>query len=107
MTALNSGDVVLIGSACSVQFSGERALRLRLASVGTVDPYDGWLWLTGYVLDAKGRATDKREVYVQRAGIVVEQRRPGSPQAGWSRVPAASQVRVSRTGVLEAQQSAL
>ncbi|MEW2145519.1 hypothetical protein AB0869_22160 [Micromonospora vinacea] len=107
MTVFNSGDVVLIGSACSVQFSGERALRLRLVSVGGVDPYDGWVWLTGYVLDAKGTATDKREVYVQRAGIVVEQKRPGAPKVGRSDVPTSSQARASRTGVLEAQQSAL
>ncbi|MEU8011164.1 hypothetical protein [Micromonospora parva] len=82
MTAFNSGDVVLIGSACSVQFGGERALRIRLVSVGSVDPYHGWVWLTGYVLDAKDAASSKREVYVQRAGIAVEQRRPGSPLPG-------------------------
>ncbi|MEO3771783.1 hypothetical protein [Micromonospora sp. B9E7] len=107
MTTLNSGDVVLIGPACSVQFSGARALRIRLVSLGDADPYHGWVWLTGYVLDAKGAATDRREVYVQRAGIVVEQRRPGSPQAGRSGVPASSQARVSRPGMLEAQPSVL
>ncbi|MCG5440666.1 hypothetical protein [Micromonospora foliorum] len=103
MTGLNSGDVVLIGSACSVQFSGERALRLRLVSIGSVDPYDGWVWLTGYVLDAKGAATDKREVYVQRAGIVVEQEHPGSPPPGRN----VAQARTSPPRLRKSPQSAL
>lgn len=69
MTDLNPGDVLLIGQACSVQFAGDRALRLRLVSAGTVDPYTGWVWLTGYVLNDRGTAVDKREVFVMRAGI--------------------------------------
>ncbi|MFY1617321.1 hypothetical protein [Micromonospora sp. WMMD736] len=69
MTAFKAGDVVLIGPECSVQFGGDRALRVRLVSIGASDPYHGWVWLTGYVLDAKGMATDKREVYVRSAGI--------------------------------------
>ncbi|WP_422736556.1 hypothetical protein ACN263_23890 [Micromonospora sp. WMMD729] len=69
MTAFEAGDLVLIGPECSVQFSGDRALRVRLVSIGAADPYHGWVWLTGYVLDAKGMATDKREVYVRSAGI--------------------------------------
>ncbi|MEV4763776.1 hypothetical protein AB0J89_14220 [Micromonospora chokoriensis] len=96
MTALNAGDVVLIGSACSVQFSGERALRIRLVSIGDVDPYHGWVWMTGYVLDAKGAATDRREVYVKREGIVVEQRRPRLPQVSRSGVPSLTHARLIR-----------
>ncbi|MEU7587372.1 hypothetical protein AB0A95_13835 [Micromonospora sp. NPDC049230] len=49
MAAVKPGDIVLIGAACSVQFSGDRALRLRLVSVGETDPYNDWIWLTGYV----------------------------------------------------------
>ncbi|MDG4809494.1 hypothetical protein O7634_22330 [Micromonospora sp. WMMD1120] len=74
MTALRPGDVVLVGSACSVQFGGDRELRLRVVSVGEVDPYTGWLWITGYVLDARGLAKAKRELYVLRAGLRVQRR---------------------------------
>ncbi|WP_433535367.1 hypothetical protein ACQPZK_25450 [Micromonospora sp. CA-249363] len=70
MTKFKAGDVVLIGPECSVQFSGDRALRVRLVSIGALDPYHGWVWVTGYILDAKGMATDKREVYVRSAGIM-------------------------------------
>ncbi|MCX5067345.1 hypothetical protein OOJ91_16000 [Micromonospora lupini] len=71
MTDLKPGDLLLIGEGCSVQFSGERALRLRLVSVDTRPTYDGWVWLTGYVLSDKDLAVDKREVYVRRAGLRV------------------------------------
>ncbi|MFI6782990.1 hypothetical protein [Micromonospora sp. NPDC050276] len=71
MAAVKPGDVVFIGRACSVQFTGDRALLIRLVSLGEVDPYNGWTWLTGYVLDARGMAKDKRELYVMRAGLRV------------------------------------
>lgn len=65
---------MLTGAACSVQFSGDRALILRLVSVGETDPYNDWIWLTGYVLDAKGLATAKRDLYVLGAGLRVQRR---------------------------------
>lgn len=65
---------MLIGAACSVQFSGDRALMLRLVSIGETDPYNDWIWLTGYVLDTKGLATAKRELYVLRAGLRTQRR---------------------------------
>jgi len=71
VTELKPGDLLLIGAACSVQFSGDRELRLRLVSVDARPTYHGWVWLTGYVLDAKGLAVDKRELYVRRAGLRV------------------------------------
>ncbi|MGW3619494.1 hypothetical protein [Micromonospora arida] len=74
MTTPAPGDVVFLGSACSVQFTGDRALLLRVMSVGEVDPYNGWMWITGYVLDAKGMAKAKRELYVMRAGVVIQRR---------------------------------
>ncbi|WP_231933536.1 hypothetical protein [Micromonospora coxensis] len=55
--------------AASVQFAGNRALRLRVVSVGADEPYPGWLWLTGYVLDRRDRAIAKREIYVRHAGL--------------------------------------
>ncbi|KOX14996.1 hypothetical protein ADK66_03070 [Micromonospora sp. NRRL B-16802] len=86
---MKPGDVVLIGAACSPQFTGDRALRLRLVLVGEVDPYNGWMWITGYVLDVKGLATAKRELYVMRAGIVIQRRTApvgGQPRRSSSRV---------------------
>ncbi|WP_307847050.1 hypothetical protein [Micromonospora sp. D93] len=71
---MKPGDVVLIGAACSVQFAGDRALLLRLVSVAETDRYNGWVWITGYVFDAKGLATAKRELYVLRAGVVIQRR---------------------------------
>ncbi|MGW3888868.1 hypothetical protein ACWD69_09275 [Micromonospora chokoriensis] len=67
------GTVVLVGAACSVQFSGCRELRVRVASVDERTNYPGWIWLTGYVLGPKGQAVDKRELYVQAAGLKVLQ----------------------------------
>ncbi|MET8233545.1 hypothetical protein ABZS77_23035 [Micromonospora sp. NPDC005298] len=54
----------------------------RLVSVDPRPTYHGWVWLVGYVLDDKGLAVDKREVYVRRAGLEVL----GTP----SRAPARS-----------------
>ncbi|MFD0819345.1 hypothetical protein [Micromonospora zhanjiangensis] len=39
--------------------------------------YDGWVWLTGYELDAEGNAVERREVYVQLAGLLPCQQRNG------------------------------
>ncbi|MEU7610473.1 hypothetical protein [Micromonospora sp. NPDC049204] len=69
MTEWKPGDLLLIGAACSVQFAGERALRLRLVSVDKRPTYHGWVWLTGYVLNGKGLAVDRREVFVRQAGV--------------------------------------
>ncbi|MBM0276044.1 hypothetical protein [Micromonospora tarensis] len=74
MTAPRPGDVVLVGAACSVQFTGERELTLRVVSVGEVDPYTDWMWITGYVLDVRGLAKAKRELYVMRAGLRIQRR---------------------------------
>ncbi|WP_326558947.1 hypothetical protein [Micromonospora sp. NBC_01796] len=63
------GDILLIGERASVQFAGDRALTLRLISRSREPTCDGWIWLTGYVLDQRGKATEKREVYVQLAGL--------------------------------------
>ncbi|MEU6078455.1 hypothetical protein [Micromonospora sp. NPDC047074] len=79
MSALRPGDVLLIGAACSVQFGGDRALRLWLVSVDDRPTYPGWIWLTGYVLNDRGLAVDKREVYVLRAGLRVIAAREAGP----------------------------
>lgn len=67
------GDLLLVGAAASVQFGGDRALVVRVISVSDKPTYDGWAWLTAYVLDQHGQAVDKREIFVQLAG-----RRPTS-----------------------------
>ncbi|MGW0217038.1 hypothetical protein ACWDXH_21875 [Micromonospora chokoriensis] len=87
MTDLKPGDLLLIGEACSVQFADDRALRLRLVSVDPRPTYQGWVWLTGYVLNDKGLAVDKREVFVQQAGLRVLPAAPALTPAPRTRAP--------------------
>lgn len=68
---MKPGDLVFLGVAASVQFSADRAIRLRITAVGTAPTYHGWVWLTGYVIDPRGNAVDRREVFVQIAGVQV------------------------------------
>ncbi|SCG67381.1 hypothetical protein [Micromonospora inositola] len=63
------GDLLLIDGRASAQFAGERALTFRVVSVCDRPTYAGWVWLTGYVINRAGRATAKREVYVQLASL--------------------------------------
>ncbi|MDG4828269.1 hypothetical protein O7627_02985 [Solwaraspora sp. WMMD1047] len=65
------GDVLLIDGRASVQFAGDRALRMRVTSVCGRPTYRGWCWLTGYSLDPFGNAEERREVFVQVAGLQV------------------------------------
>lgn len=70
MTARPSpGDLLVIDGRASVQFSGDRSLTFRVVSVCDRPTYEGWIWLTGYVLNRRGSATVKREVFVQLAGL--------------------------------------
>ena len=74
------GDVVHIAGRASVQFAGDRSLILRVTAVCRKPTYRGWCWLTGYVLDRHGDAVERREVFVQRAGLRLmssRDRRPG------------------------------
>ncbi|MEV5764734.1 hypothetical protein AB0L34_09175 [Micromonospora sp. NPDC052213] len=80
MTALPSpGDLLVVDGRASVQFAGDRALTFRVVSVSDQPTYAGWIWLTGYVLDRRGNATAKREIYVQLAGL--HPARPPDPTA--------------------------
>ncbi|MFG3707072.1 hypothetical protein ACGF7U_20440 [Micromonospora sp. NPDC047670] len=75
MTARPSpGDLLVVDGRASVQFAGDRALTFRVVSVCDQPTYAGWIWLTGYVLDRRGQATAKREIYVQLAGLRVVSR---------------------------------
>ncbi|MET8043388.1 hypothetical protein ABZU25_21305 [Micromonospora sp. NPDC005215] len=90
---MKAGDVVFIGPDCSVQFTGDRALMMRVASIGEADPYNGWVWVAGYVLDARGMATAKRELYVIKARLRVAPApvavsNPGRKERVTRRVPA-------------------
>ncbi|WP_320069579.1 hypothetical protein [Micromonospora sp. RTGN7] len=88
LAQLRPGAVVHIDGQASVQFGGERALRLRLVAVDDRPTYYGWVWLTGYVLGPGGDAVAKRELYVQLGGlrllapapaVVQQQRRAAAP----------------------------
>ncbi|WUW42741.1 hypothetical protein OG271_13670 [Micromonospora rifamycinica] len=80
------GDVLHVDRRASVQFSGERALIFRVIKVSDQPTYDGWLWITGYVLDRAGNARDRREIFVQEAGL---QTLAPSPTRGRQPPPAA------------------
>ncbi|MEQ4301641.1 hypothetical protein ABNF97_09655 [Plantactinospora sp. B6F1] len=65
------GDVIGVGAAASVQFGGERKLRMRVVAVDFRATYYGYAWIAGYMLDRDGMAIDKREIFVQVAGLVL------------------------------------
>jgi hypothetical protein len=77
------GDLVIVGRRASVQFGGDRAIILRVTRVHDWPTYDGWVWLGGYVLDRRGEAVDRRDVFVQHAGLrsVPAARRGATPAA--------------------------
>ncbi|MEU8082074.1 hypothetical protein AB0B57_00345 [Micromonospora sp. NPDC049101] len=63
------GDLLVIDGRASVQFAGDRALTFRVGSVSDQPTYQGWIWLTGYVINRRGDATARREIFVQLAGL--------------------------------------
>ncbi|MDG4765769.1 hypothetical protein O7632_16930 [Solwaraspora sp. WMMD406] len=63
-----AGDVVLLNRAASVQFAA-RPIRFRVIRRDERQTYHGWCWLDGYELDAAGDAVERREVFVQLAGL--------------------------------------
>jgi hypothetical protein len=65
------GEVLAVGRSASVQFGGDRRLIFRVISVSDAPTYHGWAWMTGYTLDRTGRATDRREIYVDLRGLRV------------------------------------
>jgi hypothetical protein len=85
------GEVIRIDGRASVQFGGDRALIFRVTTVPNLPTYHGWIWLTGYALDNDGQAIERREIFVQRAGLRrLTPRRPASGvRAAPVRVPTA------------------
>ncbi|WP_326550045.1 hypothetical protein [Micromonospora sp. NBC_01813] len=73
------GDVLVVGGEASVQFAGERRLRFRVISVDRKPTYEGWVWVTGYVIDKFGDAAERREIFVQRRGLYRLPRREQRP----------------------------
>ncbi|WIM97096.1 hypothetical protein ACTOB_000590 [Actinoplanes oblitus] len=65
-----AGDVVRLTTKASVQFAGVCAMVFRIIRVDPRETYAGWVWLIGYSLDASGRAIERREVFVQIAGLI-------------------------------------
>lgn len=66
------GALVLLDGRASVQFGGDRALWLRVTAVGDWPAFDGWVWLTEYVINPRdGQALARREVLAQIAGLQI------------------------------------
>ena len=67
---LRPGEVVIVGSAASVQFAGRHGFPFRVIHVDARPTYDGWAWLDGYQLDSRGQAVARRKIFVRRSGLV-------------------------------------
>ncbi|MEV4844843.1 hypothetical protein AB0K20_16720 [Micromonospora matsumotoense] len=66
--ALRAGVLVQVTRTASPQFV--RPILFRLIRVRTEwITYDGWAWLDGYQIDAKGDAVARRSIYVQPAEL--------------------------------------
>lgn len=89
-TSPQPGDVVYVGPRASVQFAAQSAITVRVIHVNQGLTYDGWCWLDGYQLDANGDAVERREIFVQTAGLVRVSPSPRPvPRNGW---PNAAQI---------------
>ncbi|MGC4886357.1 hypothetical protein [Micromonospora sp. NBC_01392] len=64
------GDVLYVNRGASVQFGGDRALIFRVIKISGELVHHDWIWLTGYVLDQAGNALARREIFVQKAGLL-------------------------------------
>ena len=77
-----SGDVLVVGKAASVQFT--HPILFRVIRVLDIETYEGCRWLEGYELNNAGDAVERRQIFVQVAGLrmaqptqpVVPRRRP-------------------------------
>lgn len=68
MIALRAGVLVYVTRKASPQFV--KPILFRLIRVRTEwITYDGWAWLDGYQIDAKGDAVARRLIYVQPAEL--------------------------------------
>ncbi|MEU4568116.1 hypothetical protein [Micromonospora sp. NPDC023956] len=67
-----AGDLVLVTRAASVQFV--TPMMFRVIRVLDWVTFDGWVWLDGYQLDDTGDAVARRSIFVQPAGLRMQQR---------------------------------
>ncbi|MFI9644225.1 hypothetical protein ACIG87_29935 [Micromonospora sp. NPDC051925] len=72
MTAPRAGDLLQVTRAASVQFI--RPIMFRVIRILDWPTYDGWIWLEGYQLNARGDAVARRTIFVQPAGLIFRQR---------------------------------
>lgn len=63
-----AGDLLHLTRAASVQFV--RPIFVRVIRVLDWPTYDGWLWIDGYQLSAKGAAVARRTLFVMSAGLI-------------------------------------
>jgi hypothetical protein len=66
---LTTGAVFFVGRDASVQFAGDSAITVRVIRVDRRPTYAGWEWLDVYVLGFRGEAIDRRQIFVQTAGL--------------------------------------
>ncbi|MDI6104360.1 hypothetical protein QLQ12_37795 [Actinoplanes sp. NEAU-A12] len=92
------GDVFLVGRAASVQFDGDRGLRVRVAWVDLKPTYDGWAWLAVYVLGPDNQAVARRDIYVRVAGLRLVEAAPSRPRSARNAGPGRSFPPVVRKG---------
>jgi hypothetical protein len=69
---VKAGDVLHLTRAASPQFV--RPIFFRFIRIRTDLPtYEGWAWIDGYHLNHKGDAVARRELYVLKAGVRLQQ----------------------------------
>ncbi|WP_371687526.1 hypothetical protein [Micromonospora sp. KC721] len=66
---MKSGDLLYGNREASVQFV--HPIHFRLTRVLDWITYDGWIWLDGYQLNARGDAVARRSIFVQKSGLRV------------------------------------
>jgi hypothetical protein len=66
---VTAGQVLRVEADASIQFQGSRALTFQVLRVDQRTTYDGWLWMEGFVLDARGRPVERRTIFVRRDGL--------------------------------------
>ncbi|WP_194823043.1 hypothetical protein [Micromonospora sp. S-DT3-3-22] len=83
MIELRAGALVQVTRKASPQFV--KPILFRLIRVRTEwITYDGWAWLDGYQIDARGDAVARRSIYVRPAGL-----QPAPPAPGPAAPPPA------------------
>lgn len=66
---LKPGELLLVDRRASVQFA--EPIWFRLIRHVPRPTYEGWAWLDGYQLNGVGDAIERREIFVQLAGLRV------------------------------------